>query len=38
MAYATNSSGNYSGTIIVSPIRPANPIFANTWDPGSLLN
>ena len=25
MAYATNSSGNYSGTIIVSPIRPANP-------------
>ena len=25
MAYATNSLGNYSGTIIVSPIRPANP-------------
>ena len=25
MSYATNSSGNYSGTIVVSPIRPANP-------------
>jgi hypothetical protein len=25
MAYATNSSGNYSGTIVISPVRPANP-------------
>jgi hypothetical protein len=25
MAYATNSLGNYSGTIVVSPIRPINP-------------
>lgn len=25
MAYATNSSGNYSGTIVVSPIRPYGP-------------
>lgn len=25
MAYATNSSGGYSGTIVASPIRPSNP-------------
>ncbi len=26
MAYATNSNGGYSGTIVASPIRPADPL------------
>ena len=26
MAYGTNSNGGYSGTIIASPIRPADPL------------
>lgn len=26
MAYGTNSSGGYSGTIVASPIRPADPL------------
>ena len=26
MAYGTNSNGGYSGTIVASPIRPADPL------------
>lgn len=26
MAYGTNSNGEYSGTIVISPIRPADPL------------